>query len=565
MRAVLVASPTPAVIMPVGVLSLAGAGKQCGVDAEVVKFPMREEEPLFFKHLFDADVIGFSATCSNYPRLLLLAKRLKELGSKAVIVVGGPQATCTAKQTVARFPFVDLIIRGEAEESWRLFLEQIKSGNRDWSKVPCSVWREGDAVKETLGASLIEDLDKLPIPAYEKFSLPPGIKSISIEVGRGCPFRCTFCSTNDFFGRKFRMKSPARIIEEMHILNKLYDVEYFEFIHDSFTANIKELRKVCDLLKDVPYKWSCSCRSDTVNKETLKMMYDSGCRGVYYGIETGSQRMQKTIKKNLNIQDSVRAIRDAKKIGFNVSGSLIVGFPQETREDLFDSLLLATEMMAGLTDMLQFPVFSPMPDTPLTKEGWKFDFDGVPSNVIEIEGNPNQAESMLIQDDFDIFSAFYHSSGTEYSRSDYLVLSVVIEKLHKYPSVKKFVLKRDRIAFVKFLVKGLFGSVAYSMSMEDVLENTLNLYGDQSRHRVAILNLIGFDKICNHVKSSPVGNWAVYNLIREHADIALGKNAPQCLAHEEDYMEVNITHGSSGLECKENSARVFEEPVPSCT
>jgi len=161
-----------------------------------------------------ADLYGFGSICSSYPLTVRIARAVKELSPASIILFGGPQASVVDTDTLQAFGFVDLILRGEAERSLPLLLDQLV-GDRRLEEVANLTYRRGSQVVRNPNAPLILDLDSLPLPAYHLLEDFGEMKRIPLEVGRGCPFACTFCSTNDFFRRYFRLRSPGRVIADM--------------------------------------------------------------------------------------------------------------------------------------------------------------------------------------------------------------------------------------------------------------------------------------------------------------------------------------------------------------
>ena len=165
-------------------------------------------------------------------------------------------------------------------------------------------------------------------------------KFFPIEVGRGCPFGCTFCSTNSFWGRKYRLKSPERIVLEIKDAHQRYGTTKFKFTHDMFTLNRGKVMETCKLLKelDFPVEWAGSSRLDCVDRELIDVMADAGMKGLFLGIETGSPRMQKIINKKLDLSGAVDLVRHMNEKGIMVKISFMHGFPEETEEDLSQTI-----------------------------------------------------------------------------------------------------------------------------------------------------------------------------------------------------------------------------------
>ena len=152
------------------------------------------------------------------------------------------------------------------------------------------------------------NLETLPIIEFPS-ELLKKVREIPIEVGRGCPFECTFCSTSHFWKKKFRLKSINKIISEIiHYAN--FGFATFNFIHDLFTLDKVFIVEFCtELIKsNLNIKWGCSARLDTLDEELIKLMSKAGCTGIYIGLETYSQSLQSKIKKNLTLTKIILVI-----------------------------------------------------------------------------------------------------------------------------------------------------------------------------------------------------------------------------------------------------------------
>src|SRR5438552_3900675 len=246
----------------------------------------------------DFDFFGFSTVCSSYPLTLRIAAEVKRLHPESVVVLGGPQASVVDVSTMRAYPFIDLVVRGEAEQGLPALVDAL-GRDSDLAAVPGMTFRrneDGEIVRSP-DAPLVLDLDALPFPAFHLFPDVRFCRHFPLELGRGCPFACTFCSTNDFFRRRFRLKSPAQMIADMRRVKQTYDINSFELVHDMFTVDRKRVVEFCEALLESKeeFTWGSSARTDCIDEELIALMAKAGCRGIFFGIETGSKRMQKII------------------------------------------------------------------------------------------------------------------------------------------------------------------------------------------------------------------------------------------------------------------------------
>jgi len=270
---------------------------------------------------------------------------------------------------------------------------------------------------------VLPDLVRLPTPAYH---LWPGLEkrwAVPLEVGRGCPFACTFCSTSQFFRRHFRLKTPARVIEQMKALRQAYGTARFHLVHDTFTAVRARVVEFCQaLLKcGCEFDWTCSARPDCVDAELLALMAKAGCSGFFFGVETGSARMQRVIGKGLDLDHASAVIRCAGRHGMRATISLITGFPDETPDDLRGTVGFILDSLRFDHVEPQFHLLAPLAGTALD-QGFRgrLKWDGIFSDMAFQGWHQDPADRALILEHPEIFPNFYAVPTAHLDRS-YLV------------------------------------------------------------------------------------------------------------------------------------------------
>lgn len=411
---------------PLGILALAAVLEQCGIAAEIVDL-----NRIYYRYLrskckvdFCAyaagelasrsfDVCGFSTLCSTYPLTLRIAGEVKRSRPQTHIVLGGPQASAVDVRTLAIFPFIDCVVRGEADETFPVLVDGIGNMSR-LSDIPGITFRRGKKIIRNPDAPVVLDLDKLPMPA---FHLNHGLETcwvVPLELGRGCPFGCKFCSTANFFGRRFRLKSPGRVIEQMRTIRKTYDKDCFDLIHDTFTVDRKRVVDFCRALLagGDRFKWSCSSRTDCLDDELIKLMKSAGCIRIFLGIETGSISLQKEISKGLDLSEAAARIHSAASNGVSTTVSLITGFPTETPKDLQSTV--AFLMDAARSDLTKplLHILAPLAGTPLYEQYRNaLILDDILSDVSCHGWRQDPADRELVRSHPDIFPNFYGLSS----------------------------------------------------------------------------------------------------------------------------------------------------------
>lgn len=338
----------------IGTLQLATILEEKGVSCDILQYfrigDMREFDT-FLENCIrlieekNPKIVSLYTRCDVYHIQLRIAQLVKEKWPHVYVLCGGPQSDISAEETIRRIPWVDYVCCGEGENTIYPLVSSLLRGKPDLS-VDGLVYRQGDQVIKNPRPAMIQDLDQLPILDYSLCQFQDEEtekkKRFPVDVGRGCPFGCTFCSTKTFWGRNFRLKSPKRIVQEIELLHKQYGKTRFSFSHDMFTFNRKKVKEVCALLKelDFPVEWGCSARLDCIDRELIDVMVDAGMQGLFLGIETGSPRMQKLINKNLKLDRALDIIGYMVEKGLSVAASFIYGFPEETEEDLSQTIAL---------------------------------------------------------------------------------------------------------------------------------------------------------------------------------------------------------------------------------
>lgn len=317
----------------------------------------------------EPDVVCLTSLGCNFICTVKVAGYVRQARPELPILLGGPHATVLDQAILARFPQFDAIARNEAERTIVPLVEEARS--RNFWKIPGVTFRVKGTVWVNGGEPLIEDLDELPVPAYHAYPIEElQLRTLRVDAGRGCPFQCTFCSTAEFFGRKYRLKPASRLVAELDFLHARYGVRDFGLSHDLFTVNKQKVREFCDAVESRRYTWKCSARMDCVDEELLERMAAAGCRSIYYGIEAGSARMQKISKKHLDLALFHPRLDATQGLGMSATVSFITGYPEETREDQVATLdLVASCFDRGRTPLnAQLHLLTPEPGTELLRQ-----------------------------------------------------------------------------------------------------------------------------------------------------------------------------------------------------
>jgi radical SAM superfamily enzyme YgiQ (UPF0313 family) len=413
-------------LAPVGILSLAAVLEAKGLQPEVVDMnrvyfswlqDSNRDKPDFCRFAgdyfagHDSDFYGFSTVCSSYPLTLRIASEVKRAHPKSVVVLGGPQASVVDVSTLRAFPWIDLVVRGEAEQTLPDLVDALGRNGSLATVSGITYRRDGNGeIVRNADAPVIMDLDALPFPAFHLFPDVRFSGYFPLELGRGCPFSCTFCSTNDFFRRRYRLKSPAHMIAEMRRVRETYGISSFELVHDMFTVDRKRVVEFCEALLESreQFTWGCSARTDCIDEELIALLARAGCRGIFFGIESGSPRMQKIIDKGLELNDSAERVRSCDKFKIKTAVSLMAGFPEETMADLRETAAFFVDSLRYDHADPQLSILAPLAGTPIQKV--HKDSLALNDDVADMSyrGWPQQADDhAMISGHPEIFSSFY--------------------------------------------------------------------------------------------------------------------------------------------------------------
>ncbi|MGA9139546.1 MAG: radical SAM protein, partial [Methanocella sp.] len=384
--------PPPSIFMgryephiPLGLLSLRAMARDLGGNVDVLPLSERQRDHRFtdighfIKALLDGvdlseyDIVGLSTMSNSFHRSLRIARAIRRDAPGAQVLMGGPYVFGIAREVLEAFRDIDAIFVGEGERAFADLLVRRRSGRGDLTGVPGILTRGSEFVP----APAICDLDELPLippdDLYQGYlshaNNQAGERIAPLEVSRGCPGACAFCSTRLFWGRVVRRKSDARIMAEMRLIRDHTSLSQFELIGDNFGSPRREFMRFCRAMAAAggEFDWHCNLKLDHVAEEDLETIWRGGCRGFNAGVESSSQETLNRIKKGVKIDKEVRTIRRAIARGFKVNLSFIVGFPWETTRDLDATFRLACDLLEAGAERVMVGALTPLPGTDLTR------------------------------------------------------------------------------------------------------------------------------------------------------------------------------------------------------
>lgn len=320
---------------------------------------------------FAPDIIGITMLTANYKAARIIANIARFLNNNVKIVVGGTHPTLDPEGTLAGEEF-DYAIRGEGELT---FLEL--ADNREEEKIKGLSFKKDNQIIHNESRPFIEDLNTLPYPCRDSFLNDTRYLDFGhLITGRGCPFSCAYCASQQLWGRTVRFRSVSNVISELEYLKTNYNPSIIHFADDTFTLDKDRAKEICQQIinRRLGIKWVCDTRVDCLDEELVALIKSAGCIRVKIGVESGSNRILKAMQKGITKEQVRKAVDWIKKEGLPLTVYLMIGFPQETNEDLQQTIELARELDA---DYYSLSVLAPYYGTQvwndLEKSGKKMD------------------------------------------------------------------------------------------------------------------------------------------------------------------------------------------------
>lgn len=364
---------------PLGILYMASVLQNHGIEVSALdqaaeRYSLKDTVNWVKKE--DPDILGFSTLTSSSRTAALIAKEVKEENPNITTVFGNFHATFNAERILANYPYVDIIVRGEGEETSLELAKCLEKGN-PLKTVLGITFRNKNHIVPTPDRPLIKDLDSIPFPdrdlldvEYHSAIVGANVapkKFTSILSSRGCIYRCRFCGCTKFARNRWRPRSAEDTLKELELLVS-EGYRQFLFVDDSFTMNPKRVTKLCrEITKEkMDIQWICEGRVDHCSYEMLRAIAKAGCRVMYFGIESANQRILDYYRKQTTPEQAEKAAKTARKAGIEILvGSFIVGAPIETRQEIVNTLKFPKKL--GV-DIPQFNILGAFPGNDIWEE-----------------------------------------------------------------------------------------------------------------------------------------------------------------------------------------------------
>jgi len=327
---------------------------------------------------YKPEVVGISLLSVEAESGHSLARIIKRTLPSSTVIFGGPYPT-SEPEDILRNECVDAGVAGEGEESFSELLNALSDGG-PVTHLPGVISRDHGEQRFVMRPP-IKDVDSLPFPSYDLVDLRDYFKrttgfsqnvfqvkkrALPMFSSRGCPYQCTYCHT--IFGKAFRARSPKNVLEEIRWLRKTFGVEEIDFSDDTFNIKADRVYRLCeDLAGDggILLSFPNGIRADLMDRNLVRALKSAGAFRISYGIESGSPNLQKRMKKFLNLERAAEVVRWTAEEGVITGGFFMLGFPDETREEMEETVNFACQ---NTFHFASFFYVIPFPRTYIYKE-----------------------------------------------------------------------------------------------------------------------------------------------------------------------------------------------------
>jgi len=363
--------------LPIGIAFLAGVLEKEGFDVVIIdNYLMELSQNSLAKEIqfIKPDIVGVSCNIATTSNVANIVSICNEEGIP--VVVGGPQVTIEPKKYLKKVG-CKIGVLGEGELSFleicRLLFIKGKLESQDLKEINGLMIKLDNGEFYITGRrNPIMNLDTLPFlplhlfPYMKYTKSTPEIKATPLEIlftSRGCPFQCNFCSNDIVWGRKFRCMSAKRIINEIEFMIEQYGTKAIYFQEDNFTVNKERIKEFSNLLikRNIDIKWMCESRVDTVSDSILELMRNSGCVAIFFGVESGSQRILNFLEKGITINQIENAFSLCRKFGIKTGASIMLGVPTQKKQEEKETIRLVKKIKP------EFAYFNPFVGYPGSK------------------------------------------------------------------------------------------------------------------------------------------------------------------------------------------------------
>jgi len=363
-------------IPPLGLMYLSSVLKQAGYrDIQLADISNSSSfRKRTYSHLMELlsrnpDIVGVTSTTPSWRNAVKLCKVAREYCDQ--LIIGGPHASIFQEELLQKYPFIDVAIYGEADNTIDKIVDGIEN-KRSLCGIKGVIYRENGRIKKNEPNPPIKNLDSIPFPDRGILDMGSYHAPFSIITSRGCPYQCIFCS-KPVHGNIWRARTPKNVVDEIEYLittypkiAKIYD-GLITISDDCFNLDLNRAKKICDeiITRKLDVQLACvnGFHVKTVDYELFKKMKTAGCKELWFGVESGNPYVLEKVKKGITLDMVRNAVKLARKAGIKTIGAhFIIGLPEETLETVRDTINFARELKL---DVIGFNHAGILPSTEL--------------------------------------------------------------------------------------------------------------------------------------------------------------------------------------------------------
>lgn len=341
-------------VFPIGIAYVSSALKKAGFHVKTLNLNYKKNPIQVLKDFIiqeKIDIVGTGGLSTQYADIKDIVRTAKEINSNIITMVGGGLITGDPVSAMQALEYADYGMIGEGEiTSCELVNHLENMQDIDPESIDGLIFRKNGEYHVTKPRQEIMDLDSIPFPDYEGFeydkvvvndsstyiSSEKALNTASICGSRSCIYNCTFCFHSS--GKKYRQRSIENIFQEIDWLIEKYPIEQLFIVDELFASDFDRLREFCRRIKTYNLAWIVSLRVDIITQELLEMLKECNCKSIGFGLESADNRILKSMRKNITIEQISNALMLCRKVGILSSGGFIFGDIEETIETYHNTL-----------------------------------------------------------------------------------------------------------------------------------------------------------------------------------------------------------------------------------
>ena len=344
---------------PIGLLYVAGALEDYGHKVEIIEYFLEDNpDEKIISSIASYDVVGIETYTLGKEDTFHIAKQIKQFDESIPIIIGGPHCTFYPERALIDIPYANVSVCGEGEHVINHILESI-TNNKKLDSIPGLYYKKKDEIKKTKDPVVIKDLDSLPFPSrylvdkYEYGKMNNvffyKLKTTAMLSSRGCPYRCRFCTRHVTTIKTFRKRSAKNVLRELQEINEKYRSVFIS--DDNFFADKKRAEVIFDeiIKMNLDLEIYLNGRVDSADRALYEKMKKAGVKHIYFGIESGNQKVLDYYNKKITIDQVKNAVKLSNEMDFFTIGYFILGAEIEHEKEINQTIKFASSLHLDLS------------------------------------------------------------------------------------------------------------------------------------------------------------------------------------------------------------------------